>query len=140
MHDYTVDLNWTGRRRGEISSPELDAHIKIATPPEFPEGEAGLWSPEHLFTAAVNSCFMSTFLAIADFSKLSYRDFTCRSTGKLEQVEGKFKMTGIELRPVLKLNSISDKALALKVLQKADKACLISNSINSTVVMLPEIN
>lgn len=64
-HKYLVNLEWSMDRKGEISSPVLDQKIEVATPPEFPKGMPGIWSPEHLFTAAVSSCFMTTFLAIA---------------------------------------------------------------------------
>ncbi len=65
-HYYNVDLNWIADRKGIISSPELVQKIEVATPPQFTNGIEGVWSPEHLLTAAVNSCFMTTFLAIAD--------------------------------------------------------------------------
>jgi organic hydroperoxide reductase OsmC/OhrA len=53
--------------------------------------------------------------------------------GKLEQIEGKFLMTEILLKPILKLVKESDKEKAERILQKSEVACLISNSINSKV-------
>ena len=88
-HYYNVNVNWKQDRHGILSSPELDRiddknsnHIEVATPPEFPKGMPGIWSPEHLFTAAVNSCLMTTFLAIAENSKLEFINFSCKSKGK----------------------------------------------------------
>ena len=52
-HLYNVDISWTKERHGEMSSPELPTVIEIATPPQFPNGVEGIWSPEHLFTSAV---------------------------------------------------------------------------------------
>lgn len=63
-HQYNVDLTWVADRKGIISSPELHDKLEVATPPEFPKGIEGVWSPEHLFTAAVSSCFMTTFLQL----------------------------------------------------------------------------
>ncbi len=134
-HLYNINLQWKNDRIGEISSPELNHKITIATPPEFPKGVEGIWSPEHLFTAAVNSCFMTTFLAIAENSKLAFSSFSCESKGKLEQVEGKFLMTEIALEPTLIIYKSEDLDKAEKILQKAEKACLISNSIKSAVVL-----
>jgi peroxiredoxin-like protein len=139
MHHYNVNLNWTGDRKGEMFSPELDSKIDVATPPEFPKGIKGIWSPEHLFTAAVNSCFMTTFLAIAENSKLDYTEFSCESEGILDTVEGKYLMTEVLLRPKLKLVDIADKDKAERIFQKAEKACLISNSIKSTTRVVGEI-
>jgi peroxiredoxin-like protein len=138
-HLYNVDLKWKSERVGEISSPELNSLIEVATPPQFPKGVEGIWSPEHLFTAAVNSCFMTTFLSIAENSKLEFVQFVCLGEGKLEQVEGKFLMTEILLKPELKLVKIEDKEKAERILQKSEKACLISNSIQSKVVLETKI-
>ncbi len=76
-HYYNVEVSWNTERKGIMCSPELNKDagscIEVATPPEFPKGMPGIWSPEHLFTAAVQSCFMTTFLAIAEFSKLEFQ-------------------------------------------------------------------
>ncbi|PAM96819.1 osmotically inducible protein OsmC, partial [Flavobacterium sp. IR1] len=84
-HKYHVDLEWKMDRKGEISSPVLDQKVEVATPPEFPKGMAEIWSPEHLFTAAVSSCFMTTFLAIAENSKLEFESLTCPAEGVLDK-------------------------------------------------------
>ncbi|MEQ9229132.1 MAG: OsmC family protein [Cyclobacteriaceae bacterium] len=140
-HFYNVDINWNEDRKGVMCSPELnkDANscIDVATPPEFPKGIPGIWSPEHLFTAAVSSCLMTTFLAIAENSKLNFANFSCKSKGKLDQVEGKFLMTQIILEPTVTIHDESERDRALKVLEKSERACLVSNSIKSEVIMIP---
>ena len=138
-HYYNVNLNWLADRKGEIFSPELDEKFAIATPPQFPKGIEGIWSPEHLLTAAVSSCYMTTFLAIAENFKLEFKNFSCAAKGKLEQVDGKFLMTEILLEPVLQIVHEADKEKAEKVLQKSEVACLISNSIKSKVSLITTI-
>jgi peroxiredoxin-like protein len=146
-HFYNVDINWNSDRRGVMSSPELfaDAHeipscIEVATPPEFPKGVPGVWSPEHLFTAAVSSCLMTTFLAVAENSKLDFKSFHCKARGKMEQVDGRYLMTEIILEPTVVITDENDREKTEKVLDKAEKACLISNSIKSKITMLPLID
>lgn len=134
-HYYNVDLKWVADRKGIISSPELQLAFDVATPPQFPKGMENIWSPEHLLTAAVVSCFMTTFLAIAENSKLEFVEFTCGSSGKLEQIEGKFLMTEIALNPTLKIKNAADQERAERILVKSEAACLISNSIKSKVVL-----
>jgi organic hydroperoxide reductase OsmC/OhrA len=143
-HEYEVDIAWSNDRKGVMCSPELagvnqtsGGCIEVATPPEFPKGMPGIWSPEHLFTAAVSSCLMTTFLAIADNSKLDFVSFRCKSYGKLEQVEGKFMMTEVRLVPTVVVRDAKDIERGLKVLQKAESNCLISNSIKAKVTMEP---
>jgi peroxiredoxin-like protein len=138
-HYYKVDLNWISDRKGKISSPELNQIIEVATPPQFPKGIEGIWSPEHLLTASVNSCFMTTFLAIAENSKLEFISFDCTAKGKLEQVEGKFLITEVILEPTLVITKESDKDRAETVLLKSEAACLISNSIKSKIILVSTI-
>jgi peroxiredoxin-like protein len=143
-HYYTVNVKWDRERKGMMCSPELraasgDSCIEVATPPEFPKGMPGIWSPEHLFTAAVSSCFMTTFLAVAENSKLEFISFQCSSKGKLEQQDGKFAMTEVRLYPTLKIAKSQDYDRAIRVLEKSEAACLITNSIKSKVIMEPQI-
>jgi len=142
-HYYNVEINWNTDRKGMMCSPELGKDggscIEVATPPEFPKGIPGIWSPEHLFTAAVSSCLMTTFLSVAENSKLSFAHFTCKSKGKLEQVDGRFIMSEIILEPIVTINDEKDREKAVRVLLKSEAACLISNSVKSKVTMLPII-
>jgi peroxiredoxin-like protein len=138
-HQYNVNLKWNEGRVGEVSSPELNSKIEVATPPQFPKGVEGVWSPEHFFTAAVNSCFMTTFLAIAENSRLEFKEFNCNAVGVLDQVEGKFLMKEVILNPTLVITKEEDKEKALRILDKSEKACLISNSITSKVSLNPTV-
>ena len=141
-HYYNVDINWSKERKGIMCSPELNRDsnicIEVATPPEFPKGVPGIWSPEHLFTAAVSSCLMTTFLAVAENSKLEFSSFKCKSKGKLEQIDGKYLITEVILEPEVTIENEKNRDRAERVLQKAETACLITNSIKSKVTMLPK--
>jgi peroxiredoxin-like protein len=145
-HYYNVNVQWNMDRKGLICSPELKGFsplesncIEVATPPQFPKGMAGIWSPEHLFTAAVSSCLMTTFLSIAENSKLEFSSFQCNSRGKLDQVEGKLLMTEILLEPTVTIGNERDRERAERVLTKAEAACLISNSIKSNITLESKI-
>jgi len=138
-HYYNVNVNWKSDRKGELSSPELSTTFEVATPPQFPKGMPDIWSPEHLFTAAVSSCLMTTFLSIAENSKLEFISFACPAKGKLEQVDGKFLMTEVILEPVVVVTKEADKEKAERILQKAEAACLISNSVKAKITMNPTI-
>lgn len=134
-HYYNVDLEWKEGRKGEVNSPELNSAIEVVTPPQFPKGIEGFWSPEHLFTAAISSCLMTTFLAIAENSKLEFSNFTCQAKGKLEQVDGKFIISEVLLEPTVTIMKEVDKEKAERILQKSEAACLISNSVKTKVIM-----
>jgi organic hydroperoxide reductase OsmC/OhrA len=139
IYHYEVTVNWESDRKGQMSSPALQSNIEVATPPEFPEGIAGIWSPEHLLVAAVNSCLMTTFLAIAANSKLDFIDFESSADGKLEKVDGKYMISEIVLTPVLTISNTDSKEKSLRILEKSEAACLISNSVKSKIIFKPEI-
>jgi len=139
QHSYQVNVNWLNTRLGVLTSPELTDSLQVATPPQFPQGIEGVWSPEDLFTAAVNSCLMTTFLAIAENSNLEFEHFSSGASGKLDMVDGKYMMTEVTLVPRLTITKEEDREKALKVLQKSEAACLISNSIKSKIIFEPEI-
>lgn len=145
-HIYNVNINWTKDRKGMMCSPELIKNetnetncIEVATPPQFSSGMPNIWSPEHLFTAAVSSCLMTTFLAIAEYSKFDFISFKCRSKGVLDKVDGKFIMTEVQMFPVIEISNMGQTERAIRILEKSEKACLISNSIKSKVTMDPKI-
>ncbi len=139
-HEYNVDIKWTGGRQGMMRSPELETEMEIATPPQFPKGVEGMWSPEHLFTAAVSSCLMTTFLAIAENSKLDFTGFEVKSKGILENVDGKLLMTRVELFPEVTISHQKDLERTERIVQKAEDICLISNSVISKIDIHSKIN
>ena len=138
-HFYEVLVNWNHDRIGTMSSPVLHSKIEVATPPQFPKGIDGIWSPEHLLVAAVNSCLMTTFLAIAENSQLGFTALESNASGKLETIDGKLMISEITLKPVVTIIREADKEKAERILHKSEAACLISNSIKSKIIFKPEV-
>ena len=115
-------------------------NLQVDAPPEF-KGHDGAWTPEHLFVASVNTCFMTTFLAIAENSKLEVVSFKAGAKGKLEKLDGQgFMMTEITLHPKLVISHARDAERANRILEKAEKHCLISNSIKTETKLEPEVS
>lgn len=146
-HVFKVNLKWVQDRKGLLSSPELykgksapDNNIEVATAPEFPKGMPNIWSPEHLFTASVSSCLMTTFLAVAENSDLEFEAFSCEAIGIMEKVDRGYLMTEIILKPNVDIKNEKDRERIEKVLQKSEEVCLISNSIKSKISMEININ
>lgn len=137
-HDYEANVSWTEGRKGILFSQGLTT-IEVATPPQFPNGIDGIWSPEHLFTAAISSCFMTTFLSIAEKSRLEFENFDCYAKGRLDNVDGRLLMTEVFLSPAITVKHAADIEKALSICEKAEKHCLISNSVNSKIHMEPKV-
>ncbi len=138
-HTYKVNLKWDDERKGTMEAPGIDQKIEVVTPPEFDKGIAGHWSPEHLYTSSVLSCFMTTFLAIAEYSNLTFSDFACAAEGVMEKVDKRFLMTEINLNATLKIGDQTKVDKAERILHKAETACLISNSIKTKVHLATDI-
>lgn len=135
-HYYEVDVRWKEDRIGELSSPILQQTIECATPPEFTNGVPNIWSPEHLFGAAINSCYMATFLAIAENFKLPFTSFECKTVCKLEMVDKKFQITEAVITPVVHLENNDLQNKALRVLEKSKQNCLVTNSIKTEITVV----
>jgi len=136
---YTTEVEWTGERHGELRAPALP-QLTVDAPPEF-KGHEGVWTPEHLFVASVNSCFMTTFLAIAENSKLEFVKFHAGAEGKLENVKDQGLMiTHITLRPRLVVKHSRDTERALRIFNKAEKHCLVSKSIRAETKLEPQVD
>ena len=139
QHIYQVDLKWTEGRKGIISSPVLNDSIEVATPPDFPKGIEGIWSPEHLFIAAVETCFMTTFLAVAENSKLDFENLSVNATGVLDKVERRFMVSEIDLHATLEIRDSLKEEKAIRILKKSEEVCLISNSVKTKINFAPEV-
>jgi len=136
---YETEVEWASGRRASLRSSGLPA-LEIAPPPEF-QGAPGIWTPEHLFVASVNACFVVTFLAIAELSKLDFVSFASRAVGKLDKIEGSgYQITEVVLKPTLIVRFAHDMERATRLIQKAERNCLISNSIKTVVKLELEIN
>ncbi len=138
-HFYEVSVNWLADRKGTISSPALNTSVEVATPPQFPKGMEGIWSPEHLFVAAVNSCLMTTFLSFAENSNLHFENFSSKAIGKLEMVQGKYMISEIVLMPIVTITESASDDKAKRILKKLEGNCLISNSIKSKIIFQTQV-
>ncbi|QPD02349.1 MAG: Osmotically inducible protein OsmC [Candidatus Nitrospira kreftii] len=134
---YQTTVKWTEQRKGVMScvgKPE----VQVATPPEF-KGHEGIWSPEDLFVASANVCLMTTFLAMAERAGLAFSSYESTAEGRLELVEGKFQFTTITIRPSIMLKAGGDVVQAKELIEKAERNCLISNSMKATIRLEPVI-
>jgi peroxiredoxin-like protein len=136
---YPVTIRWEGEHRGLGSSSDGLPPLPVASPPSF-GGPPGVWSPEHLFVLASTSCWMTTFLAVAQASKLEVEAVECAGEGTLDKGEDRrFRISRIALRPRVTIRREEDRERAARLIEKAEAACLIRNSIRSEVTLESEV-
>lgn len=130
-HNYVVSSRVSARENIELSSPGLAA-LDAAPPAEF-GGPGDLWSPETLLAASVASCFILTFRAVARASKLEWTELVCDVDAVLDRVDRVTRFTEIREQVVLDVPAGTDEAKALRLLEKAEQACLVTNSLSAEV-------
>ncbi len=136
-HLYETQIDWVKGRQGKLQAAGLPA-LDVSTPPEF-KGDAGFWTPEHLFVAAAEICLMATFLGIAENSRLAVAGYSSTARGKLEWIEGAgYRFTEINIASVVQLRSSGDITRATRVMEKAVKGCLIGNSMSAKIQVEPQ--
>jgi organic hydroperoxide reductase OsmC/OhrA len=135
---YRLSASSTTLRSGMVVVEEVQPSIPFSAPPEF-QGEPGRWTPEHLFLASIAGCFVSTFSGIANFSKFEFLSLELELEGKIEKDEGGWRFTRVHLRPRLKIALVKDRERATRLLEKAEKTCLVARSLTSQIILEPEI-
>lgn len=145
MPDYHVSLNWRNERTDFSYDTYSRSHnlrtgsgidIPAASAPEF-LGATDRVNPEEGLIAALSSCHMLTFLAIAARRKHHILSYTDEAVGTLEKnTEGRLAITRILLRPKVQFAGTAPDAEALsKMHEAAHKNCFIAASIRAEVTV-----
>lgn len=137
-HEYRVHVFGAGGRNGVVGAEGVLSSICFSAPPEF-LGEAGRWTPEHFLVAAVASCFVSTFSGMAEKSRLEFASFNLGAECLLDREDGIWRFTGIKLQPVISILEEEDRDRVIRLLEKAEKSCLIARSLQCKITLLPAV-
>jgi len=130
-HIYHAAATSTQTGAVRLRSDEGIDLIQSNAPKEF-GGPGDQWSPETLLVAAVVDCFVLSFRAIARASKLEWATLDCSASGTLDKVDGVTRFTAFTVTANLSVDGDVNEERALKILEKAEKYCLITNSMLAT--------
>jgi organic hydroperoxide reductase OsmC/OhrA len=129
---YKVGVDWEGDRITNVSSPDKP-DLTVATPPEFKNGVAGVWSPEDLLVAAVASCYSVTLVAVAERRELPLYSLHVSGTGHLTgRDDGRFGFVAIELTAAIRTDEPVIEAME-RAAKHAGRACLVSMALDVPV-------
>ncbi len=131
---FKANAYWKVGTRGTVEGDPAAKAIEFSAPVEF-RGESGVWSPEHLLLAAVASCFVTTFKAVAEASKFQPVSLGMIVEGTVEKDEKGYAFNRIVLTPELTVARESDRQRGIQLLEKTGRACLISHSLKAAVTM-----
>jgi len=136
-HVYTAQLSAGSEGYAVVRVPGLP-ELRTAPPRDF-DGPGDAWSPEHLLIAAVETCFLFTLQAVARASKLDFTSLRLDGEGTIDRKDGATRFTEIVLRPRLTLPAGGDRDKAMRVLEKSEKACLVSASLSTPIRLEPQV-
>jgi len=126
-HTYVVSASGADSGAVELQSQGLPG-LSTAAPPEF-DGPGGVWSPETLLCASVANCLVLTFRAIARASRFEWSAIECRTEAVLDKVDGVSRFTRYTSHVKLRVPAGADPARAHQLLEKAERGCLVANSL-----------
>ncbi len=145
VSEHIVNIRW--QQQGEFSHEGFERRHELQFQPTvtLPAGGAGNnfgADPEQMLAAAMASCHMQTFLALAAKKRLvvaSYEDTAVAEMGQRE--DGKFWVPVIRLQPraVFSGDKQPDAAAIAAMHEKAHQHCFIANSCLSEVVVEPRM-
>jgi organic hydroperoxide reductase OsmC/OhrA len=129
---FTVHTHRPTRRLVTVES-EAKPTIAVATPPEFRDGVAGVWSPEDLLVAATASCYALTLSAIAERRSLPVWDLSVFGAGHVSRrADNVFGFIVVELAVELTTDE-GCEALAEKAARIAERGCIVNDALKVPV-------
>src|SRR5215469_6817513 len=137
-HAYRVAAWWTSGRTGLAKSDSAPNAIHFTAPTEF-GGLEGRWTPEELLLAAIASCYTTTVRTIAGTAKFDFTDLQVEASGTVRKAESGYNFSEIIVRPNLKIASFADRDPAVDLLRRAEKLCLVSRAIGTTLKFEPQL-
>jgi organic hydroperoxide reductase OsmC/OhrA len=142
-HTYEARLTWQAGGEGVAAGNHFVGFegrpaVEVSAAPQY-RGDPTRLNPEELFVAALASCQLLTYLALARGAGVSVRSYEDRAVGTLAIADRKMRMTEVLLRPRITVAAGSDEETARGLVDKAHAGCFIANSVACAVRIEAEI-
>lgn len=146
MSDYRATVRWT-RHTEDFSYETYDrthdviygggSTQRLSSAPEF-KGDAKLVNPEELLVAALSSCHMLTFLAVAAKKRLVVESYEDAAVGSMSKnAKGKLFVSTVVLKPKVSFATPVDEATLAQLHHVAHEGCFIASSVITDVRVEP---
>jgi organic hydroperoxide reductase OsmC/OhrA len=147
MSQHKATIRWSRDGKDFTYKTYSRYHVWLANGNEIPASAAPAYlgnpqrvDPEAALVAALSSCHMLTFLAVAAHKGFVVESYEDGAVGHLEKnAAGKMAITRVELHPKIAFGAAKQPSPAdLEWLHdKAHKECFIANSVTTEVRVLP---
>ena len=140
MSEHHIVLNWEkgdvpftydAYPRNHAISFKNGQETVIASSSPVYKGDGSKADPEDLLVAALSSCHMLSFLAIAAKKKLTVNSYRDDAVGFLENDNGRLWIARVILRPQVVIDA--DAETLAHIHHLAHEACFIANSVKTLV-------
>ena len=146
MSEHVVDVSWTrGEHEFTYESYNRDHEWRfdggVTVPgsanPAYLGTDSGTVDPEEAFVAALSSCHMLTFLAIAAKKRLVVDSYVDHAVGVMAKNEaGRMAVTRVTLHPeIVFAGEAPDEAALDRLHHLSHQECFIANSVTTEVVV-----
>ncbi len=145
MSEHRATLSWQRGESGfgykeyprqhEWAFPRSSQSLRVSAAPDY-LGDADCADPEEAFTAALASCHMLTFLAIASMSGYTVDSYTDEAVGHLAKADdGKPWLAKIEMQPqiVFSGDKVPSEAVIASLHEKAHHECFLARSVKTEI-------
>jgi organic hydroperoxide reductase OsmC/OhrA len=102
-------------------------------------GDPALLNPEQLLVMAAASCQLLSFLAVAARARIDVVDYEDHAEGEMPEADRPIRITRITLRPRITARGAVDDERIHHLVEVAHRECFISSSLNTEVVVEPEV-
>ena len=136
-HHYTVVA--TGAPSGGVTLETPGVPSLASAPPVEFDGPGDQWSPESLLVGAVVDCFVLTFRGIARASKFPFDRLVCRAEGTLDRTDQVTRFVAMRIEADLEIPAGGDAALGRRLLEKAERGCLVTSSLRCEATLEPRV-
>ena len=130
-HRYAVTAR--GGPIGTIPTTTPGVSPLVTNPPPQFGGPEGFWSPETMLTGAVANCFILTFRALSRSAGLEWTLLDVDVDGALDKTADGLRFTRFRVNANLRISNETDEGRAQELLEKAEKQCLITASLNGEI-------
>lgn len=144
-HTYSATLAWTGSTGlgyegyDRAHEARIGEHaVPLSADPAF-RGDPALLNPEELLLAAVSSCQLLSFLAVAARARLDVVEYRDEASAVMDEDDPPLRVGRIVLRPVVTVHGDIDEARVRHLLEVAHRECFIARSLTSEVVLVPTV-
>ncbi|MBP2076276.1 OsmC family protein [Oceanobacillus polygoni] len=141
-HHFHLKASWPGGRNseGHIESGNLQTKISI---PEEMDGPGIGTNPDEMLLGAAATCYIITLAAMIERADLPLDRMSLESEGIVDVTNGVFTYKKIIHRPTVSLQTRAtdeQRRKLSKLVEKAEKSCMISRAIQGNVELELEAN